>query len=80
MHPALWAAATGYGLGRGCEFVAPLGKNKRNLPQMKEGIRGRVEEGRGAAQAVRFPSPLIKPDVRISRIRLSDWLHDRLTT
>jgi hypothetical protein len=27
----------------------------------------------------RFPSPLIKPDVRISRIRLSDWLHRRLT-
>jgi hypothetical protein len=26
------------------------------------------------AQA-RFPSSLIKPDVRISRIRLSDWLH-----
>ena len=25
--------------------------------------------------AVRFPSPLIEPDVRISRIRLSDWLH-----
>ena len=25
--------------------------------------------------ATRFPSPLIKPDVRISRIRLSDWLH-----
>ena len=24
---------------------------------------------------LRFPSPLIKPDVRISRIRLSDWLH-----
>ena len=23
----------------------------------------------------RLPSPLIKPDVRISRIRLSDWLH-----
>ena len=23
----------------------------------------------------RFPSPLIKPDVRISRIRLSDWFH-----
>ena len=23
----------------------------------------------------RFPSPLIEPDVRISRIRLSDWLH-----
>ena len=24
---------------------------------------------------LRLPSPLIKPDVRISRIRLSDWLH-----
>ncbi len=23
----------------------------------------------------RFPSPLIEPDVRLSRIRLSDWLH-----
>src|ERR1035438_2402213 len=23
----------------------------------------------------RFPSPLIEPDVRISRIRLSDWFH-----
>ena len=28
-----------------------------------------------AAASPRFPSPLIKPDVRISRIRLSDWLH-----
>ncbi len=25
--------------------------------------------------SLRFPSPLIEPDVRISRIRLSDWLH-----
>jgi hypothetical protein len=40
----------------------------------------RVEEGRGVAWATRFPSPLIKPDVRVSRIRLSDWLHGRLTT
>src|SRR5260370_5337545 len=32
---------------------------------------GRVEEGRGA-RAARFPSPLIKPDVPISSIRLSD--------
>ncbi|MEA2730679.1 MAG: hypothetical protein QOF70_5154, partial [Acetobacteraceae bacterium] len=39
------------------------------------GVRSRVEEGRGIAYATRFPSPLIKPDVRISRIRLSDWLH-----
>jgi hypothetical protein len=42
----------------------------------------RVEEGRGirleGIEASRFPSPLIKPDVRVSRIRLSDWLH--LTT
>src|SRR3954467_10546556 len=40
--------------------------------------RGRVEDGRGGlghAATPRFPSPLIKPDVRIARIRLSDWLH-----
>ena len=39
---------------------------------------GRVEDGRGSlghAAALRFPSPLIEPDVRISCIRLSDWLH-----
>src|SRR6516162_7818536 len=39
---------------------------------------GRVEDGRGSlghAATLRFPSPLIEPDVRISRIRLSDWLH-----
>src|SRR3954447_12857618 len=39
---------------------------------------GRVEDGRGGlghAASPRFPSPLIKPDVRIARIRLSDWLH-----
>jgi len=38
---------------------------------------GRVEEGRGYSHNARprFPSPLIKPDVRISRIRLSDGLH-----
>jgi hypothetical protein len=38
----------------------------------------RVEDGRGGlghAASPRFPSPLIKPDVRISRIRLSDWFH-----
>src|ERR1039457_6128353 len=27
----------------------------------------------------RFPSPLIKPDVPISGIRLSEWFHRRLT-
>lgn len=35
----------------------------------------RVEDERGGDAPLRFPSPLIKPDVRISRIRLSDWLH-----
>ena len=49
---------------------------------------GRVEDGRGSLGATwpspRFPSPLIKPDVPISGIRLSDWLHrkahgDKLT-
>jgi hypothetical protein len=43
-----------------------------------------VESRKGAValrhgQWLRFPSPLIKPDVRICRIRLSDWLRDRLT-
>ena len=40
--------------------------------------KSRVEEGRGGlsrGQSLRFPSPLIKPDVPISGIRLSDWLH-----
>src|SRR6476620_3428093 len=44
----------------------------------RDGTRGRVEDGRGGlghAATLRFPSPLIKPDVRISRIRLSDGLH-----
>jgi hypothetical protein len=42
-----------------------------------------VESRKGAVtrrDAFRFPSPLIKPDVRISRIRLSDCLHHRLTS
>jgi hypothetical protein len=29
----------------------------------------------GAVAKPRLPSPLIKPDVRVSRIRLSDWFH-----
>src|SRR3954449_9138563 len=39
---------------------------------------GRVEDGRGSlshAATPRFPSPLIEPDVRRYRIRLSDGLH-----
>jgi len=39
---------------------------------------GRVEEGRGCVRStLRLPSPLIKPDVRVARIRLSDWLRRR---
>ena len=35
-----------------------------------------VESSRGAvAWLPGFPDPLIEPDVRISRIRLSDWVH-----
>ncbi len=40
--------------------------------------RSRVEEARGGlghVASLRFPSPLIEPDVPISGIRLSDWLH-----
>jgi hypothetical protein len=40
--------------------------------------KGRVEDGRGSlghSATLRFPSPLIEPDVPISGIRLSDWLH-----
>src|SRR3979409_1619619 len=43
-----------------------------------EYLRGRVYYGRcslGHAAALRFPSPLIEPDVPISGIRLSDWFH-----
>ena len=39
---------------------------------------GRVEDGRsglGHPASPCFPSPLIKPDVPISGIRLSDWFH-----
>jgi hypothetical protein len=42
----------------------------------------RVESKMGAVAwglwpALRFPSPLIKPCVRVSRTRLSDWLHHK---
>ena len=32
----------------------------------------------GLRPALRFPSPLIEPDVPISGIRLSDWLHRKV--
>jgi hypothetical protein len=35
----------------------------------------RVEVRRGGESSLRLRTPLIEPDLRISRIRLSDWLH-----
>jgi hypothetical protein len=40
----------------------------------------RVEERRGVATAIRFPSPLIERSMRISRTTLSDWFHRGHTT
>jgi hypothetical protein len=53
----------------------PDGGDRNVLP-----AASRVESRTGAVAwaklaSPRFPSPLIKPDVRVSRIRLSDWLH-----
>jgi len=42
-------------------------------------VESRMGASTDAGAPPRFPSPLIKPDVRIARIRLSDWLHRRLT-
>jgi hypothetical protein len=53
----------------------PLATKQRTLLEVRF---GRVEDGRGSlghSATLRFPSPLIEPDVPISGIRLSDWLH-----
>src|SRR5882724_7626967 len=42
-------------------------------------VESRKSAVRGLLAAARFPSPLIKPDVPVSSIRLSDRLHHRLT-
>ncbi len=55
---------------RHCELRGKLGRRTSE--------NGRVEDGRGSlghSATPRFPSPLIEPDVPISGIRLSDWLH-----
>ena len=45
-------------------------------PLRRTGLSFSVESSRGAvAYPPGFPDPLIEPDVRISRIRLSDWVH-----
>ena len=46
------------------------------LPVSHHPLIRRVEDGRGSVK-LRFPSPLIKPDMRSYRIRLSDWLHPK---
>jgi len=38
-------------------------------------VESRMGASTDAEAPPRFPSPLIKPDARVSRIRLSDWLH-----
>ena len=56
----------------------PIHGGLRHVLKRENQRDGRVEDGRGRLGHVatrRFPSPLIEPDVRISRIRLSDWLH-----
>lgn len=48
-----------------------------NLPPLaSRTIVAHVESRLGAvAGKLRFPTPLIEPDVPISGIRLSDWIH-----
>jgi len=48
-----------------------------NLPPLaSRAFVAHVESRLGAvARRLRFPTPLIEPDVPISSIRLSDWIH-----
>src|SRR5262245_65905924 len=49
-----------------------------NSWRLHDAAFGRVADGRGSlghSATPRFPSPLIKPNVPISGIRLSDWFH-----
>ena len=68
-----------YSFGQRLEGVELEGAKPMVLAvtQIVESRKGAVAVRHG--QWLRFPSPLIKPDVRICRIRLSDWLGDRLT-
>ena len=49
------------------------------MEAMRSQILRRVEEGRGGLKRLRFPSPLIEPDVPISGIRLSDCVSSHST-
>jgi hypothetical protein len=65
--------------GQLVEVAVYLAIPRKLLPILSQHVRwGRVEDGRGSlghSATLRFPSPLIEPDVPISGIRLSDWLH-----
>jgi hypothetical protein len=72
--------ATPTGARLNVQDVGSIAKEGNHFSADKKAMHGRVEEGRGVVCTVRLPSPLIKPDVRISRIRLSDWFHVGPTT
>jgi hypothetical protein len=71
------------GVGSGSASVTVTARRnglRRDTPNRAQAsVESRKSAGTDAAAPPRFPSPLIKPDVRISRIRLSDWLRRRLT-
>ena len=63
---------------------APIACLRRHVGRVEDGrgdLGGEELPFAGQGQCLsshpklRFPSPLIEPDVRISRIRLSDWFH-----
>src|ERR1019366_659615 len=54
--------------GFGVHQLVRRPKASKALTRRRQGKDSRVEERRGITEATRFPSPLIKPDVRISRI------------
>src|SRR3954453_11961259 len=65
-----WQFLSGIRLGLSTQTL----RQTRNLAHARQPIQpAQVESRTGAVAVLRFPSPLIKPDVRISRIRLSDW-------
>jgi hypothetical protein len=78
-HSTLGHGGMGLGTGfRGRTEWPQLPQKPDPLPGDRRFRPGRVEDGRGSlghAATLRFPSPLIKPNVPISGIRLSDWLH-----
>src|SRR5688500_1372344 len=54
----------------------PEAQTSRDVSKCHGAIKNasRVEVRRGGDDSLRFRTPLIEPDVRVCRIRLSDWL------